>query len=266
MIKSNLHTHSTFSDGKNTPEEIINTAIEKGFETIGISDHSYTFFDVRYCMTIEKYPLYKKTVSSLKEKFRDKIEVLCGTELDFCSTPELKEGFDYYITGVHYVNIGGVYYPVDSRPENVVQAINEGCGGDENRYIRLYFENVANCAELKPLYMAHFDLLTKFGKIDETSDFYKKTALEAADALIERDIPIEVNTGAMAKGVKNVPYPAKFILEHIAERKGSVILGSDCHDMTKLTYAFESSLELIKSAGVKDILEYRGGKLTQIEE
>ena len=34
---ANFHTHSTFSDGKNTPEELINYAIEKGFCSLGFS-------------------------------------------------------------------------------------------------------------------------------------------------------------------------------------------------------------------------------------
>ena len=40
-----LHTHSTYSDGKASPEEVILSAIGKGLSEIGLSDHSYTFFD-----------------------------------------------------------------------------------------------------------------------------------------------------------------------------------------------------------------------------
>lgn len=32
---TNYHTHSIFSDGKNTPEEIVQKAIEKGFGAVG---------------------------------------------------------------------------------------------------------------------------------------------------------------------------------------------------------------------------------------
>ena len=35
-----LHVHTTFSDGKNTPEEIVLEAIRRGMDTIGFSDHS----------------------------------------------------------------------------------------------------------------------------------------------------------------------------------------------------------------------------------
>ena len=40
MIKSNFHTHSTFCDGKNTPEEMVEVAIEKKIDILGFSSHS----------------------------------------------------------------------------------------------------------------------------------------------------------------------------------------------------------------------------------
>ena len=35
-----LHMHTVFSDGRDTPEEMVREAIRKGLETVGISDHS----------------------------------------------------------------------------------------------------------------------------------------------------------------------------------------------------------------------------------
>ncbi|MBQ7639304.1 MAG: histidinol-phosphatase HisJ family protein [Clostridia bacterium] len=265
MIRSNMHTHSVFSDGKNTPEDIVETALEKGFVSIGFSDHSYTFFDTHYCMLKEKYGLYKETVAWLKEKYKGKIEIYCGTEFDRFSDPAYREGFDYFITGVHYVLINGEYYAVDGKREDVTRAINEGLGGDEKKYVKMYYELVSSCAGLSPLYMGHFDLLTKYGMVDDASKYYKNTALEAVDSLLEKNIPIEVNTGAMAKGIKSAPYPAGFILERIAEKDGCVVFGSDCHDMTKLDFAFESCLEAVKGAGIKNILEFRGGRLVDAQ-
>ena len=40
MIRSNYHTHTVFSDGANTPEEMVLAAIDLGLESIGFSDHS----------------------------------------------------------------------------------------------------------------------------------------------------------------------------------------------------------------------------------
>ena len=145
-------------------------------------------------------------------------------------------------------------------------SLNEGCGGDENEYVRRYYDNVADCAALRPLYMAHFDLLTKFGVIDEESGFYRRTALEALDVLLDAGIPIEINTGAMARKKKDVPYPAAFLMERIAERNGYVVVGSDCHDKTQLDFAFDDALALAKSTGVKNVLVFRGGRLVWSEE
>lgn len=39
--KQNLHTHSTFCDGKDTPEEMVLTVMEKGFSSVGFSGHAY---------------------------------------------------------------------------------------------------------------------------------------------------------------------------------------------------------------------------------
>ena len=36
-----LHMHTVFSDGKNTPEEMVQEAIRRGLDTVGISDHSH---------------------------------------------------------------------------------------------------------------------------------------------------------------------------------------------------------------------------------
>ena len=39
MIFEDFHTHTTFCDGKNTPEEMVLAAIEKGMPRIGFSGH-----------------------------------------------------------------------------------------------------------------------------------------------------------------------------------------------------------------------------------
>ena len=50
----NLHVHTTYADGKDRPEEIVLTAIEKGFSSIGFSEHTYMeFSDYPYQMTVE---------------------------------------------------------------------------------------------------------------------------------------------------------------------------------------------------------------------
>ena len=73
---ANYHTHTTFCDGKNTPEEVILSAIEKGFSAIGFSGHSYTPYDLRYCMPDPE--AFRKAIPPLKEKYKNQIQVYLG--------------------------------------------------------------------------------------------------------------------------------------------------------------------------------------------
>ena len=62
---SNLHTHTHFCDGKDSPEEMVQAAIRAGFVSLGFSGHSFTPCDMSYCMLPESIPLYKAEIRSL---------------------------------------------------------------------------------------------------------------------------------------------------------------------------------------------------------
>ena len=61
MIKQNLHTHSTYVDGKNSLEEMVNKAITKRFTILGFSEHAYIPGD-DCCMSPESCEAYIKEV------------------------------------------------------------------------------------------------------------------------------------------------------------------------------------------------------------
>ena len=93
-----LHMHTVFSDGKNTPDEMIREAIRRGFHTVGISDHS----SGDPCgMTLAESVTYRSEISRLKEEYAGKIRVLCGLERDFM-TDDFAE-YDYTIGSVHWL-------------------------------------------------------------------------------------------------------------------------------------------------------------------
>ena len=77
---ANFHTHTTFCDGKNTPEKIVIAAIERGFSAIGFSGHGYTPFDLRYCM--KDTAGYVVEIEELKRKYKSKIQIYIGVEED----------------------------------------------------------------------------------------------------------------------------------------------------------------------------------------
>ncbi len=265
VYTGNLHTHSTYSDGKHSPREIIEAAIGLGFAVIGLSDHSYTTFDTSYCLPPVRYEEYKNEVRALQTEYADRIKVMLGIELDYFSDPQDREGFDYFISGVHYVKANGVYHPIDLSAAATQKCVDEGFGGDKIAFAKAYYDSVADSLKHKPLFLAHFDLITKHGVPDQTDPRYIDVALQALDAVIEADIPVEVNTGAMARGATDWPYPAEFLMKHIAEKNGRVTLGSDCHDCTKLDYAFDVALDALRRNGVRSVWNYNGSQFVEQE-
>ena len=108
---SSYHTHSKYSDGKNTLEEMVQSAIEMGCLEIGFSDHAPMTIECEWCMNEKDVPSYKNEILALKEKYKDKIKIYVGTEQDYFSTPA--SGYDYILGSVHYVYKNGEYLPVD---------------------------------------------------------------------------------------------------------------------------------------------------------
>ena len=84
----NFHTHTTYCDGKETAEQMVQAAIAKGFTRLGFSGHGFNDFRPEdqevWCMRPEDVPKYQAEVRALAEKYQDKIEILCGVEQDAC--------------------------------------------------------------------------------------------------------------------------------------------------------------------------------------
>lgn len=249
MIVNDFHTHTVFSDGKNTPEEMVLSAIEKGMKRIGISDHSYTSFDDRFCLQRDEEANYKKCIADLKEKYAVKIEVLCGLEQDFYSDWPAK-GYDYVIGSVHYMKHGDVIIPVDEDPAMLREAAEKYFDGDIYCIAELYYSTVAQVAEKTGAdIIGHFDLITKFIEIgigiDEKEPRYIRAWQAAADRLLKAGKYFEINTGAMSRGYRTSPYPSSDILEYLRERGAKFILSSDSHAKNTLRHEFDNYEKLL---------------------
>ena len=99
-INFNYHTHSLLCDGRSSMEEMVGTAIEKGFDTLGFSGHCYTAYDTSYCMSPEDTEKYNAEITHLQEKYAGKIDIIRGIEQDFGSDEPVSE-YDYVIGSVH---------------------------------------------------------------------------------------------------------------------------------------------------------------------
>ncbi len=257
MIGCDLHTHTTFSDGKNTPEEMVQAAVALGFKRIGISDHSYTSFDASCCMKREDIPAYRAEISRLKEKYAGRIEVLCGIEQDLYADL-LPEGYDYAIGSVHYLQRNGEYLPVDESAEELRRSVQRGFGGDSMAFAEAFFAAAASFAD-DPLIsiIGHFDLLTIFSDscplFDEDDPRYIRAWQSAAARLISAGKRFEINTGGMARRYRASPYPSDRIISFLIRHGAHLVLSSDSHSAKTIGFGFE---ELEKKYGIRkdDIL------------
>ena len=249
MSRFDLHVHTTYSDGENTPKEMVLAAIEKGMTTIGFSDHSYTPFDLECCIPCDRLDAYKAEIAALKEKYRDKIEILCGIEQDYYSeTPT--DDYDYVIGSAHYLCLNGQYVAVDIRPEEITAAVDRHFGGDIYALCEAYYQKVADIVDKTNAdIIGHFDLISKFNENGELFDpshpRYVAAYTAAADRLIKAGKRFEINTGAMSRGYRTTPYPSKPIYDYIKQNGGKFILSSDSHAAENLCFQFDEWKHLL---------------------
>ena len=252
--KCNFHTHTSFSDGVNTPEEIVLEAIQQGMTALGFSDHSFTPFDTHPCPSQDNLAQARSEVLRLKELYRDQIKIFCGLEQDSHSISPT-DPYDYLIGSVHYVLKDGVFYSVDRSKEVFLKNVKDGFGGDFYRFTSAYFEEVSRIAKkTKCQIIGHFDLVEKFNEgnsLYATDDYrYRRPMIDALDELLKQDVVFEINTGAMARGNRITPYPSPYVLRRIAEKRGIVVLNSDAHRKENLTYAFSDAVQYARSCGI----------------
>ena len=69
MIVSTYHAHSTYSDGKNTLEEMVQAAINCGMKEIGFTDHAPMQFFCDWSMDAKNVQSYNNEVLALREKY-----------------------------------------------------------------------------------------------------------------------------------------------------------------------------------------------------
>lgn len=256
--KMNFHTHTTFCDGKNSPESMVLAAMDKGFTALGFSGHSYTYFDESYCMSKEGVKKYQKEIQRLKETYADRISIYCGVEQDFYSQ-EAISSFEYAIGSVHYIKQDGQFLPVDEGADITKKNIQEFFGGDPYAYAKVYFETVAEVLKkTRADIIGHFDLLTKFNEnsvfFDTKDRRYHGYGISAIEALISYDKPFEINTGAIYRGLRSEAYPSIDFLEEIKKQGGKILFSSDSHDSKSLGYYFYEVGKLVLEIGFSSVL------------
>ena len=108
-IKGDLHCHSDWNGGENSIEEMGQSAIEMGYDYIGISDHT-KFLHIENGLDEAKLLKQREFIKKLNSKFEtlnSKFRILHGCEANILNDgsidikDEVLEKLDYVIAGVH---------------------------------------------------------------------------------------------------------------------------------------------------------------------
>lgn len=249
----NLHTHTVFCDGKDTPEEVVQKAIEKGFFSVGFSGHSYMTYSEYYVSRPDYTEEYKAEINRLKEKYKGVIDIFLGLEVDMYSAPDMT-GYDYLIGSVHYFKIGEELVGFDRNLETVKKVINDYFDGDGMKYAKAYFRECTYLPEYGSFdILGHYDLITKHSDaeklFDEDSKEYKGWVTESLEALKGKIPFFEVNTGAISRNYRKTPYPTPFIVKEMKRLGYGAVITSDCHDAEYLDCHFDEARQLLSDCG-----------------
>lgn len=237
-----LHTHTVWSDGRDTAEEMIQEALGRGMTCIGISDHSFAEWDDA-AMPRDSVHAYRREISRLKAAYDGKIEVLCGLERDYYSGDQLE--YDYVIGSVHAMRMeNGHHVCVDWTPERLERDCATFFGGDWYALCEAFYRLEADVVRrTKCDIIGHFDLVTKFNEarrwFDPAHPRYRAAWQAAADQLLKTGKLFEINTGAMSRGYRTDAYPAREIRDYLRSAGARLILSSDAHRKEHLAFAFD---------------------------
>lgn len=258
MLKQNLHTHTSYDHGKDTVEEMVQTALDKGFTTLGFSGHGTNKPLAPTSMSSENQKAYKQAIRQAKEKYKDQIEIYMGIEQDSMAPFEDDE-LDYKIGSVHYLCKDGRVEPLDDNPQLFEAIRDEMYGGSIETMVEAYYQAVEDMMDFQNFdIVGHIDLISKFNENEEYFGFedpwYLKAACHAIQKGIDQGLIFEMNTGAVARGNRQTAYPSDALLDYMASHGAKLVVNTDCHDRNFLDCQMDLSIERACKAGFTHLM------------
>ncbi len=253
-----LHNHTPLCNhAVGTPEEFIQKAIQKGIKIYGFADHAPMEFDYEYRMSFEDMSKYENEIKKLKEKYKDKIEILLGYEVDFTPFVDkrvLQREVDYLIGSVHFLDNWGFDNP---------EFIKEWERRDVDDVYKEYFNKIEEMANSRLFnIVGHIDLVKVFGHTPTKN--IKDLAKNAIKAIKKANMVVEINTSGLRKPVKET-YPSNELLEMILNEDIDITLSSDAHAPEQVGYKLKETIEKLKKLGVNEAVYFKNKEKFKIK-
>lgn len=246
-----LHNHTPrCNHAEGTPKEFILKAIEQKIDIFGFSDHAPMEFDKKYRMKMDEIGSYENEILSLKDEFKDDIEILLGYEVDFLNgfmeEKILQRKVDYLIGSIHFINRWGFDNP---------EFIGEYKHKDIDKIWEEYFELIEEMAK-STLFdiVGHLDLIKVFKFLPKKD--IRVIAKNALMAIKKSGMSIEINSAGLRKPIAE-QYPSKELLEVVYELNIPITFGSDAHLVDQIGFKKDEILSLVKKIGFNKCAIYR---------
>jgi len=238
-----LHNHTSLCNhAEGSIDAYIKKAIENSTKYFGFSDHAPMDFDTKYRMSFEQMKNYEADILKAKNRYKDKINILLGYEVDYLKgymdKRVLDADVDYLIGSVHFIDGWGF-----DNPEFI------GKYEDENidEIWQKYFATIKEMAESELFdIVGHLDLIKVFKYMPK-----KDISLIAKDALLaikKSDMVLEINMAGFRKPIKEA-YPSKELLKEAYKLNIPITFSSDAHKPEQVGLYSKEVLKLAKNVG-----------------
>lgn len=256
-ITADCHLHSHHSGDCRVPmEAMIVSGIDKGLSTMCFTEHNdFEYPDIPGHSTGNPFLLnadsYLCELTTLKEKYAGKIRILFGAELGL--QPQVARAnalfakscdFDFIIGSSHLCEGKDPYFPYFYENRT-----------DDEAYLA-YFESIlGNIRTFSDFDVyGHLDYVVRYGATkdrDYSYEKYRDIFEEILRLLLEKGKGLELNTGGLAKGMRDV-HPCTGILKRYRELGGEIVtIGSDAHNPDRVAGFFERAREVLLACGFR---------------
>ncbi len=273
--RSSYHVHSTHCDGKSTLEEMVCAALNQGFTHLGFSSHAPVpaKYDRDSTMAKDAFPLYRREVLALKEKYAGKIDILLGLEYDCYEDTGFAEviptsELDYYILSVHALDKDEHMRAIDFTTKEMDYILAHEPGGIQ-KVVQRYYQMLGDeTLAQNPTIVGHIDLIKKNNGnnryFNDKELWYLDTVSDCIHKIKQTDSIVEINTGGVARYGQNCLYPSNEILEMLRDSRIPLMLNSDAHLAENIAFYFEEAEQILKKAGIRSLVMLTGDGIDEV--
>ncbi len=270
MNLTNYHSHSTFSDGHAPLEAFVESAIAKGFYSVGFSEHAPLPYHTRWNMDAERMNDYLAKVDYLRTAYSGQIELYAGLEIDYLTAdynPSIcyfrNLPLDFRIGSVHTIpNDDGELYEIDCSIDRFRDIVDNVFSGDIEYVMRLFLQRLKAMAEC-----GGFDIVGHADKMHALADaikpqlssqiWYKQLIADCLDIIAQKGYIMEVNTKKY--GVNGLFFPDVSLWPLMLELGIRITVSSDAHYPENIDSGRYYALLQLQKAGFSTHAELHDG-------